>query len=439
MFFYCYVSSTGRRPEVPDLLKWKLSMLPYRLYLRCHLSTLIILRFKYRQISFFYMNPEEPFRKMVTEAPVPVTDIDMRTLAEIYAEEDVYLSIYLPVGGRENEHPNRIFTDSRIKAIKEVLTGELLSDFEKTLEMAEEYIFGPAVSGERGRIIFASSPESFLQVYRLAVEPERSLVLDTSPYLLPLARLRADYEDYGVLLVDSQEARFVCIRSDIAEEREHLSTDLMNKHKKGGWSQMRFNRQRKEAIKSFFTEVAGNVQDTCGQLGTKGLVLAGPGDAKQQLKEILPEEVRKSILDVIDLPMDISRDELIESGDSVLQEEELAESRRWAEKLKSEILKGGLAVTGVEDVGEALEQARVNVLLIRRSSSVPGWICERCQNLQPNATPPVECDRCGGPTSKVNILEEFYELAQRTGADVEFVEEEDFPDQDYVVGALLRY
>ncbi len=385
------------------------------------------------------MNPEETFRNLVTEVPVPVTDIDIRTLAEIYTEEDVYLSVYLPVGGRENEHPNKIFLDSRIKAIKEVMTGELLSDFEKTLEMAEEYIFEPAVSGEKGRIIFVSSPESFLQVYRLAVEPERSLVLDTSPYLLPLARLRADYEDYGMLLVDSQEARFVCIRSDLAEEREHLSTDLMNKHKKGGWSQMRFNRQRKEAMKSFFTEVAGNVQDTCGQLKTKGLVLAGPGNAKQQLQEMLPEEVRNSILDVIDLPMDIPKDELIESGNSVLQEEELAESNRWAKKFKSEILKGGLAVAGVKDVGQALEQARVNVLLMRRASSVPGWICERYQNLQPNARPPEECERCGGPTSKVNILEEFYELAQRTGADVEFVKEEDFPDQDYVVGALLRY
>ncbi|QLC48961.1 hypothetical protein HWN40_01075 [Methanolobus zinderi] len=385
------------------------------------------------------MNPEEPFRKILTEAPVPVTDIDIRPLAEIYAEKNVYLSVYLPVGGRENEHPNKIFLDSRLKAIKEVVTGELLSDFEKTLEMAEEYIFEPAISGEKGRIIFASSPESFLQVYRLAVEPERSLVLDTSPYLLPLARLRADYEDYGMLLVDSQEARFVCIRSDLAEEREHLSTDLMNKHKKGGWSQMRFNRQRKEAMKSFFTEVAGNVEDTCGKLKTKGLVLAGPGNAKQQLQEMLPEEVRNSILDVIDVPMDIPKDELIESGNSVLQEEELAESNRWAKKFKSEILKGGLAVAGVKNVGQALEQARVNVLLMRRASSVPGWICERCQNLQANATPPVECDRCGGPTSKVNILEEFYELAQRTGADVEFVEEDDFPDQDYVVGALLRY
>jgi peptide chain release factor subunit 1 len=37
------------------------------------------------------------------------------------------------------------------------------------------------------------------------------------------------------------------------------------------------------------------------------------------------------------------------------------------------------------------------------------------------------------------VVEELYEMAQRTGAEVEFVEKEDFLDSDDVVGALLRY
>ncbi|WP_406656008.1 Vms1/Ankzf1 family peptidyl-tRNA hydrolase [Methanolobus sp. ZRKC2] len=384
------------------------------------------------------MKPEMSFRQITPEGPVSVTDIDLRALAEIYAEENVYLSVYLPVS-RENEHVNRVFVNSRVGAIKKVLPADLRPEFEKTFDMAEELLFEPAVSGERGRIIFASAPDSFLHVYRLAVEPEKSLVLDTSPFLLPLARLRADYEDYGMLLVDSREARFVCIRSDIAEEKKHLSTDLMKKHKKGGWSQMRFNHLRKEAIKSFFSEVVENVQGTCDELQTRGLVIAGPGEAKQELVEMLPKDIQQNILDVIDVPMDISGDKLIEAGDSVLQEDEFESSLNRSKEFKGEMLKGGLAVAGVEDVRNALEQARVNVLLIVKGSSVPGWICERCQNLQANTRPPEQCDRCGGPTSSVNIVEELYELAQRTGAEVEFIEQRDFLDSDDAVGALLRY
>ncbi|WP_094227611.1 baeRF10 domain-containing protein [Methanolobus psychrotolerans] len=385
------------------------------------------------------MKPQQDLRKVISEDLMPVTEIDIKALAEIYDEKDIYLSVCFPVSGRENEHLNRIFVDSRVKSIKKALSSELRSEFEKTFEMAEPSIIEAAISGEKGRIIFACSSESFLHVYRLAVEPEQSLVLDTSPFLLPLARLRADYDDYGVILVDSREARFVCIRSDLAEEKKHLSTDLMNKHKKGGWSQTRFNHLRKGAIKSFLSEVADNVKGTCDHLQTRGLIIAGPGDAKQQLLELLPQDVRQSVLDLIDVSMDISRDELVEKGNSILHENELADSRKRSKEFKSEILKGGLAVQGVEDVKSALEQARVNVLLILKGSSVPGWICEGCQNLQANAQPPKECDKCGGSTSVVDVVEELYELARRTGAEVEFIEKEDFLDSDDVVGALLRY
>jgi peptide chain release factor subunit 1 len=155
--------------------------------------------------------------------------------------------------------------------------------------------------------------------------------------------------------------------------------------------------------------------------------------------ELLPQEMQHKVLGVIDVPIDIPGDELVEAGNAVLQETGQSESRDAAEKLKSEILKGGLAAHGIEDVKAALEQARVNTLLILNGSSVAGWLCERCQNLQASANLPEECDRCGGPASAVDVVEELYELAQRTGAEVEFVEKEDFLDSDDVVGALLRY
>ncbi|WP_406660330.1 Vms1/Ankzf1 family peptidyl-tRNA hydrolase [Methanolobus sp. ZRKC3] len=385
------------------------------------------------------MQPKEDFLSSVSEKLTPVTDIDIKALSGIYDEKDVYLSVYLPVAGRENEHLNESFVDMRLASIKKALPKESRKQFEKTFSMAQSQILGKPISGERGRIIFASASGSFLHVYRFAVEPERSMVLDTSPFLLPLARLRADYEDYGLVLVDSREARFFCIRSDNIEERKHLSTDLMNKHKKGGWSQMRFNHLRKESIKAFLSEVADSMRDTCAQLDTKGLVIAGPGDAKQQLADMLPDDIGKRVLGIIDTSMDIPRDRIVEAGDAIVYEEEHSRAKRRAEELRAEILKGGLAVQGVKTVRDALESGRVNVLLLLKGSSLPGWICERCQNLQPSARPPEECERCGGPTSEVDFMEELYELAQRTGAEVEFIEKEDMLEPDDLVGALLRY
>jgi peptide chain release factor subunit 1 len=385
------------------------------------------------------MKPQENMLKLISEDLIPVTEIDIKSLAEIYDEEDIYLSIYLPVSGVDSERLNRLFINSRVKAIQKVLSSKLRAEFEKTFCMLEDFIYKTPISSEKGCILFACSSESFLHVYNLAVEPEQSMVLDTSPFLMPLAKLRADYDDYGMLLVDSQEARFMCIRSDLAEEKKHISIDLMNKHKKGGWSQTRFNHLRKGAIKSFFSELVDNVQNTCGELEIKGFVIAGPGNAKQEFAEMLPKDIQGKILGIVDLPMDVSRNKMLEAGDKILHESEDSDSKRRAEEFKTAILKGKLAVYGIEDVRNALENGSVNVLLILKDSSVPGWICERCQNLQANVKQAKECDRCGGPTSVVDVVEELYELAQRTGAEVEFVEKDDFLDSDDVVGALLRY
>jgi len=385
------------------------------------------------------MEPKEDFRRVEERSLTPVTEIDIRELAEIRDEKDVYLSVYLPTASREDEAANRSFVDARRRAIKDAISGEMRSLFKETMEMVDELLFARPTNGERGRIVFASAANSFLQVYRIGIEPVRAMVLDTSPFLLPLAKLRDDYSDYGVLLLDSKEARLFCVRSDVPEEMDHLSTDLMNRHKKGGWSQMRFNRLRKGAIKSFLSEVAEDVQESCSRHQTRGLVVAGPGDAKKEFLEILPAQMVKKILAVVDLPIDAPPKEIVEVGDEIALADERARSMKRAEQLRSEILRGGLAVQGVEATRDALNAGRASVLVLLKDASIPGWICERCQALEARRRPPSACPSCGGPPSPVDVVEELYELAVRTGAEVEFVEEDACLASSDGVGALLRY
>ena len=385
------------------------------------------------------MEPKEDFRRVEEQSLTPVTEIDIRELAEIRDERDIYLSVYLPTASREDEAANHYFVDARRRAIKDAISGEMRSLFKETMEMVDELLFARPTTGERGRMVFASAANSFLQVYRIGIEPVRAMVLDTSPFLLPLAKLRDDYSDYGVLLLDSKEARLFCVRSDVPEEMDHLSTDLMNKHKKGGWSQMRFNRLRKGAIKSFLSEVAEDVQESCSRHQTRGLVVAGPGDAKKEFLELLPAEMVKKILAVVDLPIDAPPKEVVEVGDEIALADERARSMKRAEQLRSEILKGGLAVRGVEATRDALNAGRASVLVLLKDASIPGWICERCQALEARRRPPSACPSCGGPTSPVDVVEELYELAVRTGAEVEFVEEDACLSSSDGVGALLRY
>jgi len=383
------------------------------------------------------MDSLQNFNEVLPSGPTPVTEIDIKSLAEIYDEMEVYLSVYLPVTP-EHEHSNQRFINSRIQTIETALQGELRTQFQETVSMVKNYLFEKPISKERGKIIFASATNSLLHVYKIGLDIEPLMVLDTSPFLLPLAKLRDDYQDYGMVLIDSQEARIFCIRSDSMMEMDRLSTNLMNKHKKGGWSQMRFNRLRKGAIKSFLHDVGKDLQKVCQQFPNRGLVIGGPGEAKNQLVEILPSKMKENVLGLIDVSMDSPLNDLMRRGDEIALEDERIKSIASAEKLKAAVLKGGLAVYGLDAVRDALDNGRVNVLIVQKDHSIPGWICERCQNLQMDTSDQNNCSRCGGPNSRVDLVEEFYELAQRTRAEVEFVDD-DFLKSVGGVGALLRY
>ena len=385
------------------------------------------------------MEPNPDFKRIMPEALLPVTDIDLRALSEIYDEKDIYLSVYMKSSSTSELDSSRSFIASRFKAMdKSLPADDLRQPFRSTLSLVEESVASLPWKGERSRVIFACGPLSFLHVYRLGLEIEPLVVLDSSPFLLPLARLRDDYEDYGLLLLDSQEARLFTIRSRLLEEKIQSSIDLMNKHKKGGWSQMRYSRLRKGAIKSFLGEVVEDLARLEGLQNMRGLVIAGPGEAKIELMEMLSPQIKERVMGLLDVSMGVKPADLVEMGDRLALDKERSLSRERAAELRSAVLRGQLYATGADKVRDALQQGRVKSLLLLDGFLIPGWICESCQHFQ-EGSQPESCPRCNGRTSRVNLLEELYELAQRTGAEVEFVEEDDFLRSLGGVGAILRY
>lgn len=384
------------------------------------------------------MESKPDFKRVMPDGLIPVTDIDLRALSEIYDERDIYLSVYMKSSSAAELDSSRSFIASRFRAMDKSLPADLRQAFRSTMSLVEESVASSSWKGERSRVIFTAEPLSFLHVYRLGQEIEPLVVLDSSPFLLPLARLRDDYEDYGLLLLDSQEARLFTIRSRLLQETSQSSIDLMNKHKKGGWSQMRYNRLRKGAIKSFLAEVVEDLLHLEGLENMRGLVIAGPAEAKIEIMEMLPFQIKEKVLGLLDASMGAAPAELIEMGDRLALEKERTSGRERAAELRSAVLRGQLYASGADPVRDALLQGRVKSLLLLDGFEIPGWICESCQYFQ-EGSQPESCPRCNGRTSRVNLLEELYELAQKTGAEVEFVEEDEFLRSLGGVDAILRY
>ena len=279
--------------------------------------------------------------------------------------------------------------------------------------------------------VFGSSKHNFLKSVSLPVDVNNQLIVDSSPYIRPLARINDEWESFTLVLVSSNYAKIFTIMTGIVEDIKKLSADIMKKHKKGGWSQARFNRLRKEAIHSFFTKVLEALEKRVDER----IIIAGPGTAKNHFMEMLPSKLKSSIVAVLDFNVQ-DENEILKESVQIISEQEELKSHKNVLQLKSEIIKDGLAVYGIRETIQALKNGQVDILLIEKDYQQKGWICEHCQIVDKGTLE--TCPYCNNQTSEVDILEELIEFAERTEAEVEFSDDEILSQLGHV-GGLLRY
>jgi peptide chain release factor subunit 1 len=204
-------------------------------------------------------------------------------------------------------------------------------------------------------------------------------------------------------------------------------------------SHKRFNRLRRGAIDRFISEIADDLERLEDLRDMRGLVVAGPGKEKKQLLEALPKHMRDKVIGTVDVSIDVPPDRLLARGEEVALAHERAVEGGALEELRTAIFKDELAALGVHEVREALVNGRVDTLLISDHLSIPGWICESCKRIHEGAPPSATCPDCGGPTSRAEIVEELYELAERTDAEVEVIRQSPFLESIGGLAAILRY
>ncbi|MFO8132753.1 MAG: Vms1/Ankzf1 family peptidyl-tRNA hydrolase [Thermoplasmatota archaeon] len=343
----------------------------------------------------------------------------LHELSDIYDEDssDTYVSLYYD--GRDKR-----FLRRRTNAIRRALGKEARENFEATMEHIQEYL-----EEQRGPVaIFASSRHDFFYTMHPTTTPDNALIVDSSPYIRPLAALADEWRAFSLLLLNHHHARLYDVSCSEVAVQEELSTQIQSKHSKGGWSQARFQRIRTGAINRFYDQVVEMLPDD-------PLIIAGPGQAKNEFHNRLPDHVSDRVVAVIDTEMD-DEHALLQASLEKAAAHEQRHHEDLAARLKKEVLTDGLAAYGVEAVQQAARNGQVEVLLVEKDYRLPGWICERCQLVKPGVA--ATCTNCSQAVSKVDVVEEIIEFAGRTDAIVEFLDSDILQDFGHVA-ALLRY
>jgi len=344
-------------------------------------------------------------------------------LIDVYDKDNLNTFVSLYFDGRD-EH----FISQREKVIQCLLTHDEVKNFVKTMETIRTYL---RKNKAANYAIFASDKNNFFKALSFPVAVQNSLSVDVSPYIHQIAELADAWGAYTLVLLNSNQAKIFSFSCGELSVEEDLSADIMNKHKKGGMSQARFQRLRKGSIHAFLTEVVEALQ----KITQENIILAGPGETKKQFRDLLPIQLRKGVIAEVDVAIDDACG-LVDETKEIIKEKGKEEHRLLLDLIQSEILKNGLAVYGLAETLAAVRNGQVEALLMEKDAKQRGWICESCHLLDVGVVS--QCPSCGKNTSEVDIIEEIVKLAERTGAIVGFSQDERLQKIGPVVG-LLRF
>ncbi|MCW1294002.1 MAG: peptide chain release factor aRF-1 [Candidatus Parvarchaeota archaeon] len=201
--------------------------------------------------------------------------------------------------------------------------------------------------------------------------PERSDIriyrCDQQFVTQPLKDMFSKTNVYGLLVMDNREATIGLLDGSSISVLKRIKSLVPGKFSKGGQSAMRFTREREGLIRDFYKEIGEAMKDLLSDRGIAGLIIGGPGPAKDNFVEggFLPSTFKVlGVRNVGDTDQN-GLDELIEKSKDILVNVRRLEERDYVQKLLGSIAKNDrMSVYGESETKAELEADNVDTLLI---------------------------------------------------------------------------
>ncbi|MGC8547519.1 MAG: peptide chain release factor aRF-1 [Candidatus Micrarchaeia archaeon] len=409
---------------------------------------------------------------------------EIKRLKSIRGSGTELITIYVPAGFQVSEEIARLRQEyNQSGNIKSKTTRtNVQSAIDKIIQYLKLYKELP----KNGLVVFCGniSPVPGKEDIELfSMEPPEPIHINVyrcdSTFLLdPIEAMVESRDTFALLVMDGREATIATLRGSHIQIVKRLRSMAHAKMKKGGQSARRFAHEREEDIDYYYTEIAESINDLFEEnsFKIKGLIIGGPGPAKEDFQRASKLNYQIHVLGVFDTGYtdETGLNELVDKASDVLKEQEASQERRTLEKFMREVSSNGLAVYGFAATKQALLENRVSTLIISKDFDyyIAKRRCNKCGNdielvisskpgeseadferrkeeIEKNEDPLQQRlhEGCGGVYETVSIkdgIEELIGIADRNGADTLFVSDESSYGKEFLmgfggIGALLRY
>lgn len=292
----------------------------------------------------------------------------------------------------------------------------------------------------RGVVIYAEVGGDWFEALQFPVSVQNRMVVSDRPVIGPLAQVLTTYEHYGVVLLDREHVRILSVYlGTLLDELEFRGDPLPvpSNVKAGGYSQTRYQRRKREEMKHFFKDFATEVEKFVHRFHPASLVLLGTDENVARFREFLADNVQQMIGHTGPMPVDQAASEVLARLEPHLRADHERHDRELLEQVRDRAAHDYLATAGVQGTLTALQEGKVDTLVLPRDGQIQGVRCSQCGFVFVR-----DVSRCPYDGSEsleqVDVMEEMVRLAQQQEAEIQFADANAIADLRGAA-ALLRF
>ncbi|HEX6714294.1 MAG TPA: Vms1/Ankzf1 family peptidyl-tRNA hydrolase [Thermoleophilaceae bacterium] len=363
----------------------------------------------------------------------------LRRFAELRPDDGKVVSIYL------NLDPTEFASaPARSTAINSVLdeAGRAARDEEagvrEDVERVRDAFKGMDFQGAHAVAVFACGSEDLLEVIKLPRPVENAVVIDESPHIEPLVEVQTEAR-YGVVLVNRQTARIFRGSRDRLDEVARVDDEVHRRHDQGGLSQARYQRSVDKEATDHLNNAADELLRRHQRRPFEALFVAAPEAVFNDFCERLHPYLSERVAGRIEVDVEHTNvDEVQHAAEDTIASYERKLEKEALDRLEQARGTGGRGASGLEDTLGALNEQRVEILLLQDNFDAAGVCCPQCGWLGPSGTG--ACPADGTPTAeRDDITDLAVRRAITQSAQVVRVSDDERLEPMGSIAAVLRF
>lgn len=292
---------------------------------------------------------------------------------------------------------------------------------------------------DKSIMIISSSKSSVWEVIQFGSKINNDLVIQDAVYLRPLLEAKSAQRKYGIVLIDQGKAKIFERNFNSINELFSVENILSNDRNNSGFKgreERKNERKHEENLHRHYKNVSQSLREIDKRKKFNWIVLGGKNEIFNDFKKYINDGQREKIkMDVVIEPSAKINEviEIIQKTESKMRN--LFE-KNLLDKLNDEFYNDQKGVLGLKQVEEALEEGRVDTLIIKEDFHQKGWICKSCSYSSENEVK--VCPRCDNKMERTkDISDELVHEALKINANIEYVAID--MEKYEPIAAILRY